>query len=260
MPRYALKIEYNGAPFFGWQRQKEHVSVQGAIEHALTKITPEAPLVQGAGRTDAGVHATGQVAHLDLARDWDPFRLSEALNYHLRNDPVAILTAARVDDAFHARFGAVEREYLFRVISRRAPMTHEAGLVWCLKYRLDPDAMRQAARHLIGRHDFTTFRSTICQAQSPVKTLDELRIEAVDIPHGTEFRFHIRARSFLHNQVRSFIGSLVQVGSGSWAPADMKTALAARARPACGPVAPPHGLYLAHVRYPVDPFADMPPM
>lgn len=255
MPRYALKIEYNGAPFYGWQRQKEHASVQGAIEDALAQITAEAPLVQGAGRTDAGVHATGQVAHVDLAQDWDPFRLSEALNYHLRKHPVAILAAARVDDDFHARFSAVEREYLFRIVSRRAPMTLETGLVWHVKYTLDPDAMRQAASHLIGKHDFTTFRSTICQAQSPVKSLDELRIETLDIPYGTEFRFHIRARSFLHNQVRSFVGSLAQVGSGSWTPADMKTALEARARPACGPVSPPHGLYLAHVRYPSDPFS-----
>jgi tRNA pseudouridine38-40 synthase len=256
MPRYALKIEYNGAPFFGWQRQKEHVSVQGAIEHALAQFAPEAPLVQGAGRTDAGVHATGQIAHLDLLRDWEPFRLSEALNFHLRDNPVSILAAARVDDDFHARFGALEREYLYRLISRRAPMTHDAGLVWHMKYRLDLEAMRHAATHLIGNHDFTTFRSTICQAKSPVKTLDELRIEAIEIPYGTEYRFHIRARSFLHNQVRSFVGSLAQVGSGSWVPADMKKALEARTRPACGPVAPPHGLYLTKVCYPVDPFAD----
>ncbi|WP_298494873.1 tRNA pseudouridine(38-40) synthase TruA [uncultured Maritimibacter sp.] len=255
MPRYALKIEYGGAPFAGWQRQKEQPSVQGAVEAALAKLEPDVPTIAAAGRTDAGVHALGQVAHCDLARDWDPFRLSEALNYHLRPDPVAIVACARVDDDFHARFSAIERRYLFRLVSRRAPLVHDAGNCWRVVQRLDADAMQAGADRLIGRHDFTTFRSTMCQADSPVKTLDELRVETLPYPGGTEFRFHVRARSFLHNQVRSFVGTLERVGAGAWTPDHVTTALEARDRNACGPVCPPEGLYLAGVTYPTDPFA-----
>ena len=255
MPRYALLVEYHGAPFAGWQRQKDQPSVQGAIEAALARLEPRDHTIAAAGRTDAGVHATGQVAHCDLVRDWDPFRLSEALNYHLKPDPVAILSAARVADDWHARFDAVERQYLFRLISRRAPLTSEAGQMWRVNHALDLAAMQAGAAHLVGRHDFTTFRSSICQAKSPVKTLDELRIEAVERPVGTEYRFHVRARSFLHNQVRSFVGTLERVGAGAWTPDDVAKALAARDRAACGPVSPPQGLYLAAVRYPTDPFA-----
>ncbi|KRS16546.1 tRNA pseudouridine(38-40) synthase TruA [Roseovarius indicus] len=255
MPRYALKVEYNGAPFAGWQRQADQPSVQGAIEAALARLEPGPHTIAAAGRTDAGVHGLGQVAHCDLTKDWEPFRLSEALNYHLKPQPVAILACARVADDWHARFSATERRYLFRLLMRRAPATHDKGLVWHVRNPLDLDAMREGAAHLIGHHDFTTFRSTICQAKSPVKTLDEITITATKGLSGPEFHFRLRARSFLHNQVRSIVGTLERVGSGAWAPSDVATALAARDRAACGPVCPPHGLYLAAVRYPDDPFA-----
>lgn len=254
MPRYALKIEYDGSPFAGWQRQSGQPSVQEAIESALRKLEPDAPGIAAAGRTDAGVHATGQVAHCDLARDWDPFRLSEALNWHLKPQPVAILKAARVADDFHARFSATERRYLFRLLARRAPATHDRGLVWQVLNRLDVQAMRQGAAHLVGRHDFTTFRSAMCQADSPVKTLDEITIDEVTVPEGREYRFRLRARSFLHNQVRSIVGTLERVGAGGWHPDDVRRVLEARDRAACGPVCPPQGLYLTGVAYPADPF------
>jgi tRNA pseudouridine38-40 synthase len=255
MPRYALKIEYNGAPFVGWQRQTDLPSVQGAVEAALAKVEPRAHKIAAAGRTDKGVHALGQVAHCDLAREWEPFRLSEALNYHLKPNPVAITDCAPVGEDFHARFWAQERRYLFRVLVRRAPATHQSGLVWQVRKPLDIDAMLAGAQMLIGKHDFTTFRSTICQAESPVKTLDQLNIKRVETIGGTEFHFDVRARSFLHNQVRSFVGTLERVGAGSWTPEDVKTALDARDRAACGPVSPPQGLYLNHVSYDLDPFA-----
>jgi len=256
MPRYALKIEYHGAPFVGWQRQKEHVSVQGCIENALRKIQPDFDSIAAAGRTDAGVHASAQVAHCEMTRDWTPFKLSEALNHHLRPHPIAVIDVARVPDDFHARFSATERRYLFRVVSRRAPVTHDKGLVWQVRKRLDVDAMQKGANYLLGKHDFSTFRSTMCQGLTPVKTLDQLDIETVEYPGGVEYRFHVRARSFLHNQVRSFVGSLEHVGMGSWTPEDLREALRAADRAACGTVAPPHGLYLAGVGYPVDPFLD----
>jgi tRNA pseudouridine38-40 synthase len=255
MPRYALKIEYDGAPFSGWQRQADRPSVQGAVEAALARLEPRAHSIAAAGRTDAGVHALAQVAQCDMARDWDPFRLSEALNHHLKPAPVAILACARVADDWHARFSAVERRYLFRLLMRRAPATLEAGRVWQVPHRLDVEAMRAGAAQLTGRHDFTTFRSTLCQAQSPVKTLDALEISALDGPSGPEVQFHLRARSFLHNQVRSIVGTLERVGAGRWQPGDVAAALAARDRAACGPVCPPQGLYLAGVGYPEDPFA-----
>lgn len=255
MPRYALLIEYHGAPFVGWQRQNDHSSVQGAVEAALAKLEPRIHNIAAAGRTDAGVHATGQVAHCDLERDWDPFRLSEAINYHLKPAPVAVVDCAIVADDWHARFDARERQYLFRLVARRAPLTSEAGQFWQVKQQLDVAAMQVGADQLIGHHDFTTFRSSICQAKSPLKTLDELRIEEVKRQHGTEYRIHVRARSFLHNQVRSFVGTLERVGMGAWTPDDVGAALAAKDRAACGPVSPPEGLYLAHVRYPTDPFA-----
>lgn len=255
MPRYAFKIEYNGAPFAGWQRQAEQPSVQGAIEAALARLEPRAHTIAAAGRTDAGVHATGQVAHADLEKDWDPFRLSEALNFHLKPAPVAILACARVADDWHARFSATERRYLFRLVQRRAPMTLEKGLVWRVQNPLEAEAMREGARHLIGHHDFTTFRSSICQAASPVKTLDEISIEEITHPDAREFRFRLRARSFLHNQVRSIVGTLERVGAGAWAPDDVKTALDAANRAACGPVCPPQGLYLTGVGYADDPFS-----
>ena len=255
MPRYALKVEYNGAPFAGWQRQADQPSVQGAIEAALARLETGAHTIAAAGRTDAGVHARGQVCHCDLAKDWSAFRLSEALNHHLKPLPVAIVDAAKVDDDWHARFSALERRYLFRLISRRAPLTMEAGQVWQVKHPLDLSPMQDAAQVLVGRHDFTTFRSTMCQAASPVKTLDAFEVSAVDTEWGQEFHFRLRARSFLHNQVRSFVGTLERVGAGSWSVDDVEAALSAQDRAACGPVSPPHGLYLMDVGYPSDPFA-----
>ncbi|SNS16036.1 tRNA pseudouridine(38-40) synthase TruA [Tropicimonas sediminicola] len=258
MPRYALKIEYDGAPFAGWQRQKEHPSVQQAVETAISRLQKAPVTIAAAGRTDAGVHALAQVAHADMERDWEPFRLSEALNYHLKPHPVAIVAVARTPEDWHARFSATERRYLFRLLNRRAPAALLAGKVWQVAHRLDPEPMREAARHLVGRHDFTTFRASECQADSPVRTLDQLDIETVDTAMGREFHFHVRARAFLHNQVRSFVGTLERVGAGSWSPEDVRHALEARDRAACGPVCPPHGLYLAGVVYPDDPF-DAPP-
>ncbi len=256
MTRYAFKIEYHGAPFNGWQRQDNQPTVQGAVEAALAKLEPEAPTIAAAGRTDTGVHGWGQVAHCDLTRDWDPFRLSEALNYHLKPLPVAITDCAIAPDLdWHARFSAMEREYIFRIVNRRAPVTLDAGLVWQVSQELALAPMQEAAAHLIGKHDFTTFRSSICQAQSPVKTLDELSITQHPYPGGQEFRFKVRARSFLHNQVRSFVGSLKQVGAGSWHPDQMRIALKAQDRSKCGPVCAPHGLALANVVYPQDPFS-----
>lgn len=255
MPRYALKVEYHGSPFAGWQRQSGQPSVQEAIEAALRRLEPDAPGIAGAGRTDTGVHATGQVAHADLSKDWDPFRLSEALNAHLRPAPVAIVAAVRVPPDFHARFSAVGRRYLYRIVNRRAPPTLEAGLVWHVRHPLDAGAMQDAADRLTGHHDFTTFRSSICQAKSPFKTLDILRVEAVPVPHGTEIRIHAAARSFLHNQVRSLVGTLERVGAGGWTADDVQAALQARDRARCGPVAPPQGLALTGVTYDPDPFA-----
>ena len=254
MPRYALKVEYSGAPFAGWQRQADQPSVQGAIEAALARLEPGPHTIAAAGRTDAGVHALAQVAHCDLGKDWDPFRLSEALNHHLKPAPVAIVGCARVADDWHARFSAGERRYLFRLLMRRAPATLDKGLVWQVPRQLDVAAMRAGAAHLVGHHDFTTFRSSICQAKSPVKTLDALEIAEVRGTSGPEVRFSLRARSFLHNQVRSFVGTLERVGAGGWSPEDVKTALEARDRAACGPVCPPQGLYLAGVGYEADPF------
>lgn len=255
MPRYALKVEYDGAPFSGWQRQEDVPSVQGAVEAALARLEPDVPPIAAAGRTDTGVHAWGQVAQCDMARDWDPFRLSEALNYHLKPQPVAVRAAARVADDWHARFSALERRYTFVLTARRAPLAITAGRSWQVKQPLDVAAMQAGADHLVGHHDFTTFRATICQANSPVKTLDEARIETVATPGGPQVHCHFRARSFLHNQVRSMVGTLERVGAGAWEPADVRAALEAADRSACGPVAPPHGLYLTGVGYPQDPFA-----
>ncbi len=250
MPRYALILEYDGRPFAGWQRQKDLPSVQESVERALARIDPAAPGVTGAGRTDAGVHATGQVAHVDMTRDWDPFRLAEALNWHLKPEPVAVLRSAAVAPDFHARFHAVERRYLFRIVERRAPLTLAHGQAWRVGLRLDLDAMRAGAAHLLGTHDFTTFRSSICQAKSPVKSVEAIEIAEHACPGGREVTVAVRARSFLHNQVRSIVGTLERVGTGAWPPDRVAAALAARDRAACGPVAPPDGLALVGVRYP----------
>jgi tRNA pseudouridine38-40 synthase len=200
------------------------------------------------------VHATGQVAHIDMGKAWEAFRLGEALNYHLKNQRVAIVSFQLVADGFHARFSALERRYTFRLFSRRAPLTFGKGTMWQIKHALDLEVMQQGAAHLLGSHDFTTFRSTSCQALSPIKTLDALDIEQIHHMGGVETRFHIRAKSFLHNQVRSFVGTLERVGGGSWQPVDVKTALEAKDRTKCGPVCPAHGLYLSEVVYEVDPF------
>lgn len=254
MPRFALKVEYHGGPYSGWQRQNDRPSVQGVVEAALVKLEDKPHKIAAAGRTDAGVHGLAQVAHCDLEKDWEPFRLSEALNFHMKPHPVSIVDCAAVPDDWHARFWALERQYFFRLLPRRAPCGHQAGLVWQVQNPIDIEAMREGAKHLIGCHDFTTFRSSICQSNSPVKTLDRLAMEEVETRWGTEIHFHVQARSFLHNQVRSFVGTLERVGAGTWDPIRVKEALEARARDACGPVSPPRGLYLAGVRYEVDPF------
>ncbi len=256
MPRFALKIEYDGGPFSGWQRQADQPSVQAVVESALARLEPGPHTIAAAGRTDAGVHALAQVAHCDLEKDWTAFRLSEALNHHLKPHPVAVVDCARVTAGWHARFSAVERRYLFRLLMRRAPSTHDKGRVWRVPGQLDVSAMRAGAAHLVGHHDFTTFRSSICQAKSPQKTLDAIEIEEVAGLGGPELWFRLRARSFLHNQVRSIVGTLERVGAGAWTPEDVKSALEARDRAACGPVCPPQGLYLAGVRYADDPFGQ----
>ncbi len=256
MPRYAIRIEYDGAPFAGWQRQADHPSVQGAVEAALARLEEGVGLLVAAGRTDAGVHALGQVASFDMTREWDPFRLAEAVNFHLKPAPVAVVACAGVEDDFSARFSALWRSYTYRLICRRAPLVHEAGHAWAVRGDLDAGAMAEGARHLIGRHDFTTFRAVHCQAASPVKTLDVCAVEEIALPAGREVRFHLRARSFLHNQVRSIVGSLERVGAGAWTPEDVGRALAAKDRARCGTVAPACGLYMTGVGYPADPFAS----
>ena len=245
MPRYKLTIEYDGAPFVGWQIQDNGPSVQGVLAAAFEAFCGAKASVQGAGRTDAGVHALGQVGHVDLAKDWDEDTVRDALNAHLRPHPVAILKAERVADAFDARFSAIRRHYLYRIINRRADLTFDRGRAWRIAKPLDAAAMHAAAQRLVGRHDFTTFRHAECQAKSPVKTLDRLDVTR----DGEEIRIAASARSFLQHQVRSMVGSLVHVGEGKWSADDLALALAARDRTACGQVAPPQGLYLVRVEY-----------
>jgi tRNA pseudouridine38-40 synthase len=245
MPRFKLILEYDGAPFVGWQRQANGLSVQEVLEGALFAMTAERVTAHGAGRTDAGVHALGQVAHVDLGRDWAPFRLGEGLNALVHPHPVAIVGAERVADDFDARRSASARHYLYRIVNRRAPLTLERGRAWRVKPRLDAEAMHAAARALIGRHDFSTFRDSQCQAKSPVRTLDRLDVRR----EGDDVLIEASARSFLHRQVRSMVGSLVEVGAGRWSAGDLKAALDAADRSRCGQVAPPHGLYLVRVDY-----------
>jgi tRNA pseudouridine38-40 synthase len=245
--RYALTVEYDGRPFMGWQRQDHGPSVQEAIERAVEAMTGEQVAVHAAGRTDAGVHATAMRAHLDLSEKRPtPFRLMEALNALLRPDPVAILACEIVPDGWHARFSCVGRAYEYRIVNRRAPLTFEAGLAWRVATPLDADAMHAAAQLLVGRHDFTTFRSVHCQAESPVKTLDRLNVAR----DGERVTIHTAARSFLHHQVRSIVGCLALVGEGKWTADDLAGALAARDRAALGFNAPPDGLYFTHAVYP----------
>ncbi|MFY9700432.1 MAG: tRNA pseudouridine(38-40) synthase TruA [Rhodoplanes sp.] len=245
MPRYKLVIEYDGAPFVGWQVQENGVSVQAALEAAVAAFCGESVSVRGAGRTDAGVHALGQVAHLDLTREWDADTVRDAINAHLKPHPIAVLSAEIVAATFDARFSALKRHYLYRIVNRRAPLALEAARAWRVARPLDAQAMNAAAQNLVGRHDFTTFRAAECQAKSPVKTLDRLDVER----SGEHVRIHASARSFLHHQVRSMVGSLALVGEGKWSPDDLARALEARDRKACGPVAPPDGLYLVGVDY-----------
>jgi len=245
MPRYKIIVEYDGAPFAGWQYQENSPSVQRAIMTAIEAFSGEKVMVQGAGRTDAGVHALGQVAHFDLASDRETDTVRDAINAHLRPLPVAILSAEKVPGDFDARRSAVRRHYLYRIANRRPDLAIDRGRAWRLPRRLDAEAMHAAAQRLVGKHDFTTFRSTECQAKSPEKTLDRLDVSRL----GDEVHISAVARSFLHNQVRSMVGSLVVVGDGKWEAADLVRALEARDRSACGPVAPPDGLYLVKVDY-----------
>lgn len=246
MTRYRLTVEFDGAPFVGWQRQENGPSVQQALEEAGEALSGSPAEVAGAGRTDSGVHALAMTAHIDLAKDFPDRTVREALNAHLRPAPISVLTAERAPGDFHARFSCAGRRYLYRILDRRAPPALAAGRVWHVPVRLDAEAMAAGARQLIGRHDFTTFRSAHCQADSPVRTLDEVAVDRV----GDEVRLSVAARSFLHNQVRSIAGTLERVGAGKWSPDDVGRALAAGDRSACGPVAPAHGLYFVEAVYP----------
>jgi tRNA pseudouridine38-40 synthase len=245
VPRYKLTIEYDGAPYVGWQIQDNGPTVQGALTDAVAAFAGEHAAVQGAGRTDTGVHALGQVAHVDFTKDWDDDTVRDALNFHLRPRPIAVLDARHAAPDFDARFSAIKRHYLYRISNRRADLALDVNRAWRVPRPLDTAAMHAAAQLLIGRHDFTTFRAAECQAKSPVKTLDTLDITR----DGDDVRVITSARSFLHHQVRSMVGSLVHVGEGKWRAADLAAALAARDRAACGQVAPPHGLYLVRVEY-----------
>lgn len=246
MPRYRLTIEYDGTLFAGWQRQANGFSVQEALETAIAAFTSETVAVRGAGRTDAGVHARGQVAHVDLAAEWRVDTIRDAANAHLRPHAVALLAVEEAAPDFDARFSAVRRAYLYRIVDRRPPLALDALRAWHVHRPLDAEAMHAAAQRLLGRHDFSTFRAAECQADSPMRTLDRLDV------HRTDGAIHIEteARSFLHRQVRSMVGSLKLVGEGRWSAKDLRAALDAADRAACGPVAPAHGLYLMRVDYP----------
>jgi tRNA pseudouridine38-40 synthase len=245
MPRYKLTIEYDGAPFVGWQRQINGLSVQETLETALAAFASERAVVNGAGRTDAGVHASGQVAHVDLSREWRCDVVRDAMNAHLRPHPVAVVAVEAAAAEFDARFSATKRHYVYRILNRRAPAAIERNRLWHVARRLDADAMHAAAQLLVGRHDFSTFRAAECQANSPVRTLDRLDV----LRDGDMIEIHASALSFLHHQVRSFAGSLEHVGSGKWRAQDLRDALEARDRARCGMVAPPQGLCLTRVDY-----------
>lgn len=246
MTRFALTVEFDGRPFMGWQRQDHGPSVQQAIEDAAYAVTGEDVVVHAAGRTDAGVHGLGMRAHVDIAKPIAPFRLMEALNARIRPNPVAILTCEEVPEDWHARFSCLSRHYEYRIVTRRAPLTWEKGLAWRLPGPLDAPAMQAAAAHLVGRHDFTTFRSAHCQAESPVRTLDRLDVVA----DGDRISVFASARSFLHHQVRSMVGCLSLVGQGKWVPEDVRDVLEARDRTTLGLNAPPDGLFFLRAEYP----------
>jgi tRNA pseudouridine38-40 synthase len=243
--RFKLTIEYDGGGFVGWQRQDNGMSIQQALEDAIHRITAETVHVQGAGRTDAGVHALGQVAHCDIEKELTPDKLRDAINFHLKPAPISVLKAELAPQEFHARFSATGRAYLYRIVNRRAPLAIDRGRAWLVNAPLDADAMHAAAQLLVGKHDFSTFRASLCQAQSPVKTLDRLSVHHV----GEEIQVIAEARSFLHRQVRNMVGTLRLVGQGKWSKADLKAALQARDRSKGGPTAPPDGLYLTGVKY-----------
>jgi len=245
MPRYRLIVEYDGGPYFGFQAQKDQPSVQGSLVRAIEAFCGEQVVLHAAGRTDSGVHATGQVVHFDTEREWPAETVRNAVNAHLANEPIAVLEARVADPDFHARFSAKGRRYLYRILNRRAPPALDRGRVWHVKAELNAQAMHAAAQRLIGLHDFTTFRDAHCQSKSPVKTLDVARVWR----EGEEVRLAFEARSFLHRQVRSMTGSLVEVGLGRWSADDLQAALKAADRSACGQVAPPQGLYLVGVEY-----------
>jgi tRNA pseudouridine38-40 synthase len=245
MPRYRLTIEYDGTGFYGWQSQADGRTVQDVLQKALLNLHGERCVIHCAGRTDAGVHALAQVAHVDLPRTWDPFVLCNAINGNVRPHLVSVIEAEEVDETFHARFSATQRRYMFRILNRRAPPTIDKNKVWHVPVDLDADAMHEAAQHLVGNHDFSTFRDAQCQAKSAIKTIDRFDV----MRFGEMIEVHVEARSFLHQQVRSMTGSLKRVGEGRWKISDLKTALEARDRTACGPVAPPEGLYLVSVQY-----------
>lgn len=251
MPRFRMTVEYDGTPYVGWQRQDNGRSAQGALEAAVLSLTGETVSVRGAGRTDSGVHAVGQVAHVDLTRDWQPHKLRNALNAHLATagDSVSVLDVMAVEDGFDARFSALKRHYLYRIVNRPSRLALEAKRAWWVKKDLDHDAMHKAAQQLVGHHDFTTFRSVHCQAHSPVRTLDRLDVAR----NGELIEIRASAQSFLHNQIRSFAGTLKLAGEGKMSVDDVRAALEARDRKACGPVAPPTGLYFMKVDYPGDP-------
>ncbi len=248
MPRYRMSIEYDGTPFSGWQRQAGQPSVQAAIEDAIARLEQTPVTLFGAGRTDAGVHALGQVAHIDLAKTWAPEKLMAAINAQVRPDPVSVFDVRETSDSFHARFSASARHYEYRIRDRRPPPALDRDRVWWVPYRLDEAAMHTAAQELTGHHDFTTFRSSQCQSKSPVKTLDRLDVSR----QGRDVIVRASARSFLHNQVRSLVGTLKLAGEGKWSAAEVRDALTAADRSACGPVAPPQGLYLVSVDYSDD--------
>ena len=245
MTRYRLTLEYDGGPFVGWQRQENGLSVQQALEDAVRATVQEDVLVYGAGRTDAGVHALGQVAHVDIAKEIDPQRLMAAINFHVRPHPVSVIECSIAVGDFHARFSAVGRAYLYRIVNRRAPLAIDRGHDWLVRVPIDSDAMHAAAQHLVGKHDFTTFRASLCQAKSPVKSLERLDV----MRQGEEIQIVAEARSFLHHQVRNMVGTLRLVGEGKWSGDDVTRALNARDRKEGGPTAPPDGLYLTLVVY-----------